>query len=60
MTSCAKSAEAPFAAEGGLALPPRKAADPYQALDELMVVVEALCPIWPHRGTFPADSRMLL
>jgi hypothetical protein len=60
MTSSAKSAEPPFAADGGLALPPREAADPYQALDELMVVVEALCPVWPHRATFPADSRMLL
>jgi hypothetical protein len=24
-------------------------ADPYAALDDLMCVVEALCPIWPQR-----------
>lgn len=60
MTSSAKSAEPPFAADGGLDLPPPEAADPYRALDELMVVVEALCPVWPERGTFPANSRMLL
>lgn len=26
--------------------------DPYAVLDDLMVVVEALCPRWPERGAF--------
>jgi hypothetical protein len=29
-------------------------------LDDLMAVVEALCPVWPRRDTFVADGRMLL
>jgi hypothetical protein len=60
MKSFATSPEPPFAAEGGLAARQPAAADPYQALDELMAVVEALCPRWPPRGTFPARGRMLL
>jgi hypothetical protein len=35
-------------------------ADPYAALDELMVVVEALCPEWPERPPFRNGGRMLL
>jgi hypothetical protein len=28
---------------------PADAADPYVAFDELMVVVESLCPRWPEK-----------
>ena len=42
----------PIAAEGGLAAQPASPGDPYEALDDLMVVVEALCPAWPARATF--------
>jgi hypothetical protein len=34
--------------------------DPYEALDALMLVVEALCPEWPPRNTFAASSRFIL
>jgi hypothetical protein len=45
--------ETPIAASGGIAAPTLVEGDPYQRLDELMVVVEALCPTWPERkGTF--------
>jgi hypothetical protein len=60
MSSCAKSAEPPFAAEGGLDAPLHREQDPYRALDDLMAAVEALCPVWPHRGQFAEGSRMLL
>jgi hypothetical protein len=32
-------------------------ADPFQALDELMAVVEELCPVWPSRPTFTNESK---
>ncbi len=31
-----------------------------RALDDLMVVVEALCPVWPERPLFKDTGRMLL
>lgn len=34
--------------------------DPYLALDQLMVVVEALCPVWPSRPTFVDAGEMRL
>jgi hypothetical protein len=49
MNSLTKAPEAPIAGEGGVAAPFLDQRDPYQALDELMVVVEALCPTWPPR-----------
>lgn len=45
----------PLAAEGGVTLPTPSGKEPYEALDDLMVAVEALCPRWPSRGIF--DSR---
>ena len=60
MSSFAKPIESPFAAEGGLRSQPPVAGDPYEALDELMAVVEALCPVWPQRPAFTPDCRMLL
>jgi hypothetical protein len=47
-----------FAAEGGLpAAPLEPTQDPFRTLDELMVVVEALCPVWPDRPTFEGSTR---
>jgi hypothetical protein len=39
----------PLAADGGVTIAVKDARDPYEVLDDLMVVVEALCPIWPAR-----------
>ncbi len=60
MSSCAKTAEAPLAAEGGLSAPVRVEDDPYRALDLLMAAVEALCAVWPRRDALGAGGRMLL
>jgi hypothetical protein len=43
------SGATPFAAEGGVTIAVTDARDPYEVLDDLIVVVEALCPIWPAR-----------
>ncbi len=50
----------PIAAEGGVREPPPAADDPYRALDDLMVAVEALCPVWPERACFRDGMRMVL
>ena len=43
----------PFAGEGGVvAVAPAGERDPFEVLDDLMVVVEALCPQWPARDIF--------
>ncbi len=60
MNSLPNSADAPFVAEGGITITPEATPDPFAALDELMVVVEALCPEWPQRGLFVDGGRMLL
>jgi hypothetical protein len=39
-------------AGGGIRVPAQKIRDPFEALDDLMVVVEALCPTWPWRESF--------
>ena len=33
--------------------------DPYAALDDLMCVIEALCPKWPERPTFEGSTFRL-
>ena len=51
---------AAFAADGGVqstATPPE---DWFGSLDDLMVVVEALCPVWPPRQSFYSSENMLL
>lgn len=60
MNSLPKSTEAPIAAYDGLEPPVRLDVDPYLALDDLMVVVEALCPVWPERELFVDGGEMLL
>jgi hypothetical protein len=34
--------------------------DPFAALDDLMCVVEALCPTWPQRPKFEGSSIFLI
>lgn len=60
MTSSDKSADQPFASDGGIKAPVVPDEDPYRTLDDLMVVVEALCPTWPERGIFVESGKMLL
>lgn len=50
----------PFAGAGGTTTPPTNERDPYEALDDLMTVIEALCPTWPQRDTFSDDAEFLL
>lgn len=52
--------EQPLIGEGGVRAAIPAPADPYQVLDELMAVVEALCPTWPQRETFAYMDKMLL
>jgi hypothetical protein len=49
-----------LAGAGGLPRQDAPAADPFADLDDLMVVIEALCPVWPDRPpTGPmADMRL--
>jgi hypothetical protein len=60
MSSSRKRADQPIAAAAGIDATPVAEDDPYRALDELMEVVEALCPDWPSREPFVAHARMLL
>jgi hypothetical protein len=60
VTSYAKSTEQPFAAEGGVGRVPKRQEDPFRALDDLMAVVEALCPVWPEREPFDGKGEMRL
>jgi hypothetical protein len=34
--------------------------DPFEALDDLMMVIEALCPVWPSREIFSSADRFLI
>jgi hypothetical protein len=49
MNSSDKPKVYPFVAEGGVAYQVSPNRDPFEALDDLMTVVEALCPVWPAR-----------
>lgn len=60
MNSSNKPTEHFFAGSGGIVVPPDNERDPFEALDDLMVVVEALCPAWPHRDTFENADRLRL
>jgi hypothetical protein len=51
----------PFAADGGMThVPAATNRDPFEALDDLMTVIEALCPVWPKRETFSSTDRFLI
>ena len=43
----------PLASEGGISESPADARGPFEVLDDLMQVIEALCPTYPQRDTFP-------
>jgi hypothetical protein len=43
----------PLSSDGGLSMPQTHTQDPFEALDDLMQVIEALCPTWPRRELFP-------
>ncbi len=43
----------PLASTGAVNMPQTDARNPFEVLDDLMQVVEALCPAWPHRELFP-------
>lgn len=45
-------------ADGGIRVPAPPMRNPFEALDDLMVVVEALCPTWPPRESFGAMPDM--
>jgi hypothetical protein len=53
-------AEPLLVADGGVRTAPISTRDPYEVLDDLMVVVEALCPRWPARDTFKPGGIWLL
>lgn len=59
MKSYSKSPEH-FVAEGGIMTPATSEKEPFEALDDLMVVIEALCPVWPQRKTFEKARQFLL
>jgi hypothetical protein len=51
----------PFAADGGIThVPATTDRDPFEALDDLMTVIEALCPVWPNREIFASTDRFLI
>jgi len=52
--------EQPLAGEGGIRTSLASDRDPYEVLDDLMIVVEALCPRWPPRDTFKTEGLWLL
>jgi hypothetical protein len=49
-----------LAADGGIKTARTSVRDPFAALDDLMTVVEALCPTWPPRGAFKKQWQMRL
>jgi hypothetical protein len=53
--------EQPFSDDGGLThVPTATSRDPLEALDDLMTVIEALCPVWPNREIFSSTDRFLI
>jgi hypothetical protein len=54
------AAPGPFAGEAGIRAPDASDRDPFEQLDELMAVVEALCPRWPEREPFGPMDQMRL
>lgn len=46
----------PIAADGGFEGPVPDTRDPYEILDDMMAVVEQLCPEFPEREIFKTDG----
>ncbi len=51
---------APLSGSGGVTVSVNAEREPYEALDDLMCVVEAFCPVWPERGIFRSGGLFLL
>jgi hypothetical protein len=51
---------APLAGAGGIVMTMYSEREPYEALDDLMSVVEAFCPKWPPRGITTETGKFLL
>jgi len=49
-----------IAGSGGPAIDVIDTRDPYEILDDLMCVVEELCPEWPDRPGFSTSGTWLL
>ena len=60
MSSSEKPPDPPFAADAGIQSTAAQPEDWFQALDDLLVVVEALCPRWPARQPFNISGSLLL
>jgi hypothetical protein len=60
MNSFNSSPDPPFASDAVSARSGACHDDSYRTLDELMAVVEALCPEWPERAVFIDSGKMLL
>ena len=54
------SSQQSIADAGGIVVTEQSERDPCEVLDELMVVVEALCPTWPSRDVFSSTGLWLL
>jgi hypothetical protein len=52
--------EQPIVNGGGLSARSHRNGDPYVALDDLMVVVEALCAVWPSRTSTLPGAKLIL
>jgi hypothetical protein len=46
-----RTQDTPLAVEGGVTIALPETRDPFEVLDDLMTVVEALCPTWPPRAS---------
>lgn len=60
MNSFAKSTEPALAGDDGVHSFVCDEEDPFRTFDDLMEVVEALCPVWPQRDAFVNGGWMLL
>ena len=50
----------PLSSTGGINAPLADTRDPFEVLDDLMQVIEALCPTWPTRDLFPDTAEFKL
>jgi len=46
--------------DGPVVVPVTSERDPYEMLDDLMTVIEALCPTWPRREPMTEGGKFLL
>lgn len=50
----------PLASAGGISGSPKDSRGPFEVLDDLMQVIEALCPTYPERDTFANSTAFKL